>query len=67
MAKDRRASVRAREGLSLASVVIAIKNPPQSWSLPVQQTSIVQRDESFVPRVVAITTGSRVEFPNLDS
>jgi hypothetical protein len=31
------------------------------------RTSISQRDESFVPRVAAITRGSTVEFPNLDS
>jgi plastocyanin len=28
--------------------------------------SIVQKDEQFVPHVVAITTGSNVEFPNQD-
>ena len=28
--------------------------------------SIVQKDEQFVPHVVAVTTGSNVEFPNQD-
>lgn len=29
-------------------------------------TSIVQKDEQFVPHVVAVTTGSTVDFPNQD-
>jgi hypothetical protein len=30
------------------------------------RATISQRDEAFVPRVIAITTGSTVEFPNFD-
>ena len=35
-------------------------------SLPTTRATITQKDEAFVPRVVAITTGSSVEFPNFD-
>jgi plastocyanin len=48
------------------NVVVFIKNPPARERVPVMRATIAQKDESFVPRVVAITTGSTVEFPNFD-
>jgi plastocyanin len=48
------------------NVVVFIKNAPARERVPVIRATISQKDESFVPRVVAITTGSTVEFPNFD-
>lgn len=48
------------------NVVVFIKNAPARERLPQMRATISQKDESFVPRVVAITTGSTVEFPNFD-
>jgi plastocyanin len=48
------------------NVVVFIKNAPSRERLPQMKATIAQKDESFVPRVVAITTGSSVEFPNFD-
>jgi plastocyanin len=48
------------------NVVVFIKNPPARERVPVMKATIAQQDESFVPRVLAITTGSTVEFPNFD-
>ena len=50
----------------LNNVVVFIKNAPSRERLPQMKATIAQKDESFVPRVVAITTGSSVEFPNFD-
>jgi plastocyanin len=49
----------------LRHVVIYVKDAPRT---PVQPTraEIRQRNENFVPRVVAVTVGSTVEFPNDD-
>jgi plastocyanin len=51
----------------LANVVLSIKDAPPSSSLATTKATIAQRDESFVPRVAAISRGSTVDFPNLDS
>ena len=64
---SRRVTRPAAPPSELANVVISVKNPPATTGLTPMQTTITQRDESFVPRVAAITLGSRVEFPNLDS
>lgn len=50
----------------IANVVVFVKNAPAEPDVPTTRTSIMQRDESFVPRVTAITRGSIVEFPNFD-
>jgi hypothetical protein len=34
--------------------------------VPPTHATIVQRDEAFVPRVVAVTRGSTIDFPNSD-
>lgn len=64
---SRRVTRPAPPPSELANVVVSIKDAPATPSLPVTRMQIAQRDESFVPRVAAITRGSTVEFPNLDS
>ena len=46
-------------------VVVYLKDAPVRQVAPVR-VAIRQRDETFVPRVVAVPTGSVVEFPNDD-
>jgi plastocyanin len=47
------------------NVVIYLRNA-QPRSVAPMRMAIRQRDESFTPRVVAVTVGSEVEFPNDD-
>lgn len=56
----------APSGSEMPNVVVFIKDAPSRVSLPTTRATIMQKDEAFVPRVVAITTGSSVEFPNFD-
>ena len=49
----------------LRHVVIYVKDAPKT-AVPPMRAEIRQRDENFVPRVVAVTVGSTVEFPNDD-
>jgi plastocyanin len=46
--------------------VIFFADVPAPADPRVMRAEIAQQDEQFVPHVVAITTGSRVEFPNRD-
>lgn len=48
------------------NVVVFIKNAPARERVRQMNATIAQKGEAFVPRVVAITTGSTVEFPNFD-
>jgi plastocyanin len=64
---SRRVTRPAPPPSELANVVVSIQDPPASAGVPVTRTTIAQRDESFVPRVAAITRGSTVEFPNRDA
>jgi len=50
----------------LRHVVISLKDAPKTTMAPMR-AEIRQRDENFVPRVVAVTVGSEVDFPNDDS
>jgi hypothetical protein len=50
----------------IRNVVVYLKDVAFRGTLPVSREVIRQEDESFVPRVVAITRGSTVEFPNGD-
>ena len=50
----------------LRSVVVYLKDATFAGPLPVTRAQIRQERESFSPRVVAITRGSTVEFPNFD-
>jgi plastocyanin len=49
----------------LRHVVIYVKDAPKT-EVPPTRAEIRQRNENFVPRVVAITVGSTVDFPNDD-
>src|SRR5690349_10061263 len=49
----------------LRSVVIFFADLPAAKA-PARNASIAQRDEQFVPHVVAVTAGSSVAFPNED-
>ena len=49
----------------LRHVVVYVKDAPKT-SAPPMRAEIRQRNENFVPRVVAVTVGSTVEFPNDD-
>jgi plastocyanin len=55
-----------RTGSELANVVVFIQNAPKPAELPVTRARILQENETFIPRVVAITRGSAVDFPNGD-
>ena len=48
------------------NVVVYFADAPKA-ATGTARASIVQRDEQFIPHVVAVTVGSSVEFPNEDS
>jgi plastocyanin len=48
------------------NVVVYLKDAVFHGTLPVAKVELHQRNEMFVPHVVAITKGSTVEFPNDD-
>jgi len=50
----------------IRNVVVFIKDADYSGLLTTSRTAIRQEHETFVPRTVAITRGSTVEFPNGD-
>jgi plastocyanin len=53
-------------GSELTNVVVFLRDAPKPQSLQPTRARIVQENETFVPRVVAITRGSTVDFPNAD-
>lgn len=50
----------------MRAVVVYLKDAKFTDTLPVSTAEIRQEHESFSPRVVAITRGSTVDFPNFD-
>jgi plastocyanin len=56
----------ADPGTELTNVVVFLQDAPRPAALPATRARIVQENETFVPRVVAITRGSTVDFPNAD-
>jgi plastocyanin len=50
----------------IKNVVIYLKNVKFKGALPVSRQDIRQEHEAFVPRVVAVTRGSTIDFPNGD-
>lgn len=62
----RRVSRPAPKPAEIANVVVFLKDAPAEERLPAADATIVQTGETFVPRVVAITRGSTVDFPNAD-
>jgi plastocyanin len=66
-AYDRRAvGPRPTPQPELKNVVIFFADVPASRGAPMQ-AAIAQKDEQFVPHVVAVTAGSTVAFPNQDA
>ncbi len=53
-------------GSELTNVVVFLTNAPKPKVLQPTRARIVQENETFVPRVVAIPRGSTVDFPNAD-
>jgi len=51
----------------IKNVVVYLRNARSRLPLPIVRQQIRQENESFVPRVIAITRGSSVDFPNSDS
>ena len=56
----------AEGGTELTNVVVFLQDGPRPATLPPGRARIVQENETFVPRVIAITRGSTVDFPNAD-
>ena len=54
-----------RDTSELDNVVVFVSSPMRVDSAP-QRVSIRQTNEEFIPHVVAVTTGSTVDFPNDD-
>ena len=66
-AYDRRAvGPRAKALPESRNVVIFFADIPASVDVAAMTVSVAQKDEQFVPHVVAVTTGSAVAFPNAD-
>lgn len=57
---------RARPLPESRNVVIYFDGIPASVDLAAMKASIAQKDEQFVPHLVAVTAGSSVSFPNDD-
>jgi plastocyanin len=62
----RRVSRPAPRLSEITNVVVFLKDPPRSAAMAATRVRMLQVDEAFTPRVVAITRGSTVEFPNSD-
>jgi plastocyanin len=63
---SRQISVPAGHGAELPNVLVWIKDPPARPAMAPRQAALRQRDEAFVPHVLAIPIGSSVTFPNDD-
>ena len=63
--ESRGVTARPKPQPELRNVIIFIDGLPGGADRKVQ-ASIEQKNEQFVPHVVAITTGSSVDFPNAD-
>lgn len=55
-----------RAGSELSNVIVFVHDAPGVSPLPTTRARILQENETFSPRVVAITRGSTVDFPNGD-
>jgi plastocyanin len=63
---SRRVSRPQPKASEIANVIVYLKDAPRRGDPPAMNATITQRDEAFVPRVVAITKGSTIDFPNAD-
>lgn len=48
------------------NVIVFFEGIPAAGALKATPAKIIQKDEQFVPHVVAVTAGSEVDFPNQD-
>ena len=62
----RRVSQSSTAASGVSDVVVFVRDAPPASGLTVGHARMVQRDEAFEPRVVAITRGSTIDFPNAD-
>ena len=62
----RRVTAPPSPGSELGNVIVFVKNAPKPAALTPMRKSVLQQNETFIPRVTALTTGSRVDFPNGD-
>ena len=62
----RRVNATAARSSEIRNVIVFLKDAPHRGDPVTTQVTVTQRDEAFVPRVVAITRGSTVDFPNAD-
>ena len=63
---SRRVSRPPHRASEIANVVVFVKDGPRAAALSTRRAQMRQENEGFVPRLVAITRGSTVEFPNAD-
>ena len=63
---SRRVSRAPQRVSEIGNVVVYLKDAPRAATLPAIRAQMRQEDEGFVPRLVAVTRGSTVEFPNAD-
>lgn len=63
---SRRVSPLAHRASEIANVVVFVKDAPRAATLAAARAQMRQEDEAFAPRLVAVTRGSTVEFPNAD-
>ena len=63
---SRRVSRPAAAGSEVSNVIVFVKDPEDEAPVTPMRLRMVQQDEAFSPRVLAITRGSVVEFPNAD-
>jgi plastocyanin len=62
----RRVSRPVPRATEISNVVVFLKDGPRGGALAPARAQMVQQDEAFVPRLLAIPRGSTVEFPNSD-
>jgi plastocyanin len=63
---SRRVSRPQPKASEIANVIVFLKDAPQRADPAPMHATIIQKDEAFVPRVVAVTRGSTIDFPNTD-
>jgi plastocyanin len=63
---SRRVTKPAARPSEIGNVIVFIKDAARAATLPASRVEMIQQDETFLPRVVAITRGSTIEFPNAD-
>jgi plastocyanin len=63
---SRRVSRPPQRVSEIGNVVVYLKDAPRAATLPAIRAQMRQEDEGFMPRLVAVTRGSTVEFPNAD-